>query len=41
MIIYFSGTGNSKYAALEIAAALHDKAVSIENCGCDIELKKD
>ena len=41
MIIYFSGTGNSKYAALEIAAELHDKAVSIENCGCDIELKKD
>ena len=40
MIINFSGTGNCKYVSLKIAAALHDSVASIEDCGCDFELKK-
>lgn len=38
MIVYFSATGNSKYAAERIAAAINDKAVSIEDGCYDITL---
>ena len=38
MIVYFSGTGNSKYVAERVAAALEDKAVSIEKQGPEITL---
>lgn len=38
MIVYFSGTGNSKYVAQRIAEALGDKAVSIEGLNPDIRL---
>lgn len=41
MIIYFSATGNSKYAAERIADALWEKAVSIEDIGYDITLEED
>ena len=41
MIIYFSATGNSKYAAQRIADAIEDTAVSIENAKPDIALKPD
>ena len=40
MIIYFSGTGNCKYVAKQIAAAVDDKAVSVENSDGRIALKK-
>ena len=39
MIIYFSATGNSKYAAERIAKATEDTAVSIENAESAIALK--
>ncbi len=32
MIFYFSGTGNSEYAARKIAGILEDEAVSIAEC---------
>ena len=41
MIIYFSGTGNCKYVAKQIAAAVGDKAVSVENSDGRIALKKE
>lgn len=41
MIVYFSATGNSKYAAERIADALGDRAVSIEEKCYDITLKED
>lgn len=41
MIVYFSATGNSKYAAERIAEALGDRAVSIEDKCYDISLKED
>ena len=39
MIIYFSGTGNCKYVAEQIASAVGDKAVSIEDSNGKIALK--
>ena len=39
MIVYFSATGNSKYAAERIASALNEKAVSIEEKRYDITLE--
>ena len=41
MIVYFSATGNSKYVAERIAAALNEKAVSIEDKCYDITLEDD
>lgn len=41
MIVYFSATGNCKYTAERIAAALKDKAVSIENGVTDYALEKE
>ena len=38
MIIYFSGTGNSKHVAQKIAEATKDKYESIENLGTHINL---
>lgn len=38
MIVYFSATGNSKYAAERIAAAINDRAISIEDDCYDIVL---
>ena len=38
MIVYFSATGNSKYAAERIASAINDRAVSIEDGCYDITL---
>lgn len=40
MILYFSGTGNCKYVAEQIAAAIGDKAVPVENSDGRIDLKK-
>lgn len=40
MILYFSGTGNCQYAAVRIATALSDKAVSIENSNGNIHLTR-
>ena len=40
MILYFSGTGNCKYVAEQIAAAIGDKAVPVENNDGRIDLKK-
>lgn len=40
MIIYFSGTGNCKHVAEQIAAAVGDTAVSVENSDGRIALKK-
>ena len=40
MIIYFSGTGNSKYVAERIADKFNDKAVSVENLKNQIELSE-
>ena len=40
MIIYFSGTGNCKYVAEQIASAIGDKAVSVEKSDGKIALKK-
>ena len=40
MILYFSGTGNCKYVAEQIAVAVGDKAVSVENSDGKITLKK-
>lgn len=39
MILYFSGTGNCKYVAEQIAAAVGDKAVSVEDSDGKIDLK--
>ena len=39
MILYFSGTGNCKYVAEQIASAVGDKAVSIEDSNGKIALK--
>ena len=39
MVLYFSGTGNCRYAAERIAAALGDRAVSIEQSDGSIVLK--
>ena len=41
MIAYFSATGNSKYVAERVAAALGDRAVSIEKQEPDIRLESD
>ncbi len=38
MIVYFSGTGNSKYVAQRIAGALGDRSESIEGLNPDITL---
>ena len=38
MIAYFSGTGNCKYVAERIAAALDETAASIETCNSEIAL---
>ena len=38
MIVYFSGTGNSKYVAERLAAATNETAVSIEGLSADITL---
>lgn len=35
MIVYFSGTGNCKYVAERISAALNDTAFSIEKTGTE------
>lgn len=41
MILYFSGTGNSQFAALRIAKLLgEDKAVSINRCLKDEEKRE-
>ena len=40
MILYFSGTGNCKYVAEQIASAVGDTAVSVENRDGKIALKK-
>ena len=40
MILYFSGTGNCKYVAEQIASAVGDTAVSVENSDGKIALKK-
>ncbi len=40
MIIYFSGTGNSKYAAEQLAEKLYDRAVTIEGLSSEIHLSK-
>ena len=40
MILYFSGTGNCKYVAEQIASAVGDTAVSVENSDGKITLKK-
>jgi Pyruvate/2-oxoacid:ferredoxin oxidoreductase delta subunit len=40
MICYFSATGNCKYAAERIAAALGDRAMSIADAGRDISLSE-
>lgn len=40
MIVYFSATGNSKYAAERIAAALNEKTMSIEEGCYDITLEE-
>jgi len=40
MIVYFSATGNCKYVAERIAAALDDTAVSIVSSGKDISLSE-
>lgn len=39
MILYFSGTGNCKYVAEQIAAAVGDTAVSVEDSGGKIALE--
>ena len=39
MIIYFSGTGNCQYVAEQIATAVDDKAVSVEDSDGKIDLK--
>ena len=39
MIIYFSGTGNCKYVAEQIASAIGDKAVSVEKSDGKIAFK--
>ena len=39
MILYFSGTGNCKYVAEQIAAAVGDTAVSFEDSGGKIALE--
>ena len=39
MILYFSGTGNCKYVAEQIASAVGDTAVSVEDCDGKIALK--
>jgi ferredoxin len=41
MIVYFSATGNSKYAAQRIAEALGEKTMSIEEGVFDITLEED
>ncbi len=38
MIVYFSGTGNSKYVAQRIAEAIGDEAVTIEGLNPDMSL---
>ena len=38
MIVYFSGTGNSKYVAERLAAATNETAVSIEGLSANITL---
>ncbi len=38
MIVYFSGTGNSKYVAERLSAAVNETAVSIEGLSADITL---
>lgn len=38
MIIYFSGTGNSRYVAQALARQLNDKAVSIEDAELTLKL---
>ena len=40
MILYFSGTGNCKYVAEQIAAAVGDTAVSVEDSDGKIAIKK-
>ena len=40
MILYFSGTGNCKYVAEQIAAAVGGTAVSVEDSDGKITLKK-
>ena len=39
MILYFSGTGNCKYVAEQIASAVGDTAVSVEDSDGVIALK--
>ena len=39
MILYFSGTGNCKYVAEQIASAVGDTVVSVEDCDSKIALK--
>ena len=41
MIVYFSGTGNCKYVAERISAALNNTAVSIEKQMPDITVTPD
>ena len=40
MILYFSATGNSRYAAQRLAAALNDRAVSIIDSDGEIALRR-
>ena len=40
MILYFSGTGNCKYVAEQIASLVGDAAISVEDCDGKITLKK-
>lgn len=40
MILYFSGTGNCKYVAEQIASEVSDTAVSVEDSDGKIALKK-
>lgn len=40
MIVYFSATGNSKYVANYIAERLHDRALSILECGDRLLLRE-